>query len=109
MSADEWSKSEKGIARRAFDLAYARECKAIEEELKKRVSELHDPKDLWSLHSYLSHRLRETERKYDYRYSVLISVFAGLLHNGRLAIEDISGLSGEKIEAIKRIAEFLDE
>jgi hypothetical protein len=109
ISANEWSKSEKEIARRAFDLAYVHECKAIEEELRKRVANLHDPKGLWSLHPYLSEQGRDIDRKYDYRYSVLISVFARLLDEGWIMIDDISGLSEKKIEAIRGIVEFSNE
>lgn len=72
MGTSEWSKSEKEIARQAFNLAYIRECKSIEEELRRRVSELQDPKGLWGIHDYLSEKRRDTDRKYDYRYSVLL-------------------------------------
>ncbi len=103
MGASEWSKSEKEIARQAFDLAYIRECKSIEEELRRMVRELRDPKGLWSIHAYLTEKLRETDREYDYRYSVLPFVFARFLHKGWITIEDLKGLSEDKIEAIKRI------
>ena len=66
MDNKEWSKSEKEVARRAFNLAYTRECKSIEEELRSRVSELQDPKGLWGIHDYLSEKRRDTDRKYDY-------------------------------------------
>jgi hypothetical protein len=35
MGTSEWSKSEKEVARQAFNLAYIRECKSIEKELRK--------------------------------------------------------------------------
>lgn len=82
MSTHEWSKLEREIARQTFNLAYARECKSIEEKLRRRVSELHDPKGLWSIHAYLTEKLRGTDTKYDYRYSVLPFVFARLLYEG---------------------------
>jgi hypothetical protein len=109
MGTSEWSNSEKEIARQAFNLAYIRECKSIEEELQRRVSELHDPKGLWSIHTYLTEKLRETDRKYDYRYSALLMVFVRLLHEGWVTIEDLKGLSEDKIEAMKRMRIFSDE
>jgi hypothetical protein len=109
MDTGEWSKSEKEIARRAFNLAYTKECKAIEEELRKKVSELHDPKGLWGIHDYLSEKRRDTDRKYDYRYSVLPSVFASLLYEGWITLVDLKGLSEQKVDNIKRMAEFAKE
>jgi hypothetical protein len=43
-------------------------------------------------------------REYDYRYSVLILVFATLVSEGCLAEQDLRGLHPEKIEMIKRAA-----
>jgi len=44
MGTSEWSKSDKVIARRAFDMAYIRECKSIEEDFRRRVSDLQAPR-----------------------------------------------------------------
>lgn len=104
MVTSEWSKSEKEIARQAFNRAYIRECKSIEEQLRRRVTDLHDPKGLWSIHAYLTEKRRETDKKYDYRYSVLPFVFARLLYEGCITIEDLKGLSEDKIETMKRIS-----
>jgi hypothetical protein len=43
-------------------------------------------------------------RKYDYRYSVLVLVFATLLSEGWLAEQGLRGLHREKGEMIKRAA-----
>src|SRR2546422_6074746 len=43
-------------------------------------------------------------RKYDYRYSVLISVFGRLLHEGWLNETDLTGISPEKLQLIQRSA-----
>jgi hypothetical protein len=75
----------------------------------KRVNELHDPKGLWSIHTYLTEKLRETDRKYDYRYAVLFFVFGRLLYEGWVTIEDLKGLSEDKIEAMKRISTLSTE
>lgn len=39
-----------------------------------------------------SQQRRETDRKYDYRYSVLIEVFARLLSKGWLSQANLSGV-----------------
>lgn len=71
-----WSKTEKKLARQAFEKAYNRELQ----------------------------ELTETDRKYDFRYSVLITVFAQLHAEGRLTLEDLKGLAESKIEIIKNAA-----
>ena len=103
MGTSEWSKSEKESARRAFDMAYTRECKSIEEELRRRVSDLQTPEGLWAIHDYLTEKRKEMDKKYDYRYSVLLFVFARLLHEGWITRDDLMGLSEDKIEAITSI------
>jgi hypothetical protein len=75
-----WSKSEKLIARTAFDAALGRELHEVIQEVKKMASQTQQPSDLWDLESYLTQRRKEIDRKYDYRYSELTHVFGKLLH-----------------------------
>ncbi len=53
-------------------------------------------------------RRRDIDSKYDYRYSVLASIFGVLLAEGWLSEEDLSGLEPPKVEAIRRWASFGD-
>ncbi|MBI1940415.1 MAG: hypothetical protein HYS33_02780 [Acidobacteria bacterium] len=98
----QWSKAEKAAARRIFDTAYEQESKAIRAELKRMIGNASEPRDIWRIHDYLSAQRRETDRKYDYRYSVLILVFARLFSEGWLTEDDLRGLHRDKIEMIKR-------
>jgi hypothetical protein len=104
MNYEKWSKKEKSIARAAFDKAYDKECNQIIGKLKEKSLKLSDPEDIWELHDYLSEIRKEIDEKYDYRYSVLIMVFAHLLKQQWLKIDDIEGLSVEKIDRIKSLA-----
>ncbi len=106
MTEHGWSKKEKGIARRAFDAAYERECLAIGEEVRKSMAGAHDPDGLWRVHDFLTKKRREIDRKYDYRYSVLTGVFGVLVREGRLTLADLAGLSEQKIAEIARIAKI---
>ena len=106
MSFDKWSTAEKNIARRAFDAALAREFAELNGQLKAMIAKLATPAGTWDMHHYLSGRLRDIERKYDYRYSQLILVFGRLLRESWIDENDIEGLAAEKIEAIRRIASF---
>jgi hypothetical protein len=53
---------------------------------------------------YLTERRKEIDRQYDYRYSVLLSVFADLIQKGRLREQDLQGLSAEKLRHIHHMA-----
>jgi hypothetical protein len=106
MMVDEfrWSKSEKQVARRAFDAAYAMECHAIRARVQQMLRDGRDIRLIWRIHDYLSEQRKETDRKYVYRYSRLPEVFAILLTEGWLAESDLNGLSIDKITKIKDLA-----
>ena len=96
-----WSPEEKKIARAAFDKAYSNEMNEIKNELEKRIKDLNDLQKVWPIHDFLSKRRTEVDEKYDYRYSVLINVFARLLSEGCIEEKDLEGLSKDKLDAIK--------
>jgi hypothetical protein len=100
----EWSKAEKKAARRAFEAAYERECEVIAAKVKAMVGAMSEPSDLWRIHDYLTEQRDRTDAKYDYRYSVLLFVFARLLKEGWLRESDLEGLREERIERIKYVA-----
>ena len=101
-----WSGREKKIARAAYEKAYKAEMRQIHETVYKKVRDFRDENDLWRLHDYLTRKRREIDKKYDYRYSVLILVFAGLLREGHIVERDLGGLSQDKIAMIRRILEI---
>ena len=77
----------------------------IRQELTDRISSSKTPADIWALHNYLTRRRDIIDRRYDYRYSVLIRVFASLIHDGYLELQDLQGLSADKIEILKRMVD----
>ena len=72
MSELKWSGTEKAIARRAFDLALGREFDEIIREVKRQAANIEERSSLWDLEDYLTRSRKEIDRKYDYRYSVLL-------------------------------------
>ena len=98
-----WTAAEKKIARAAFDLAINRELASVRHEVESILASSPDVHAVWRVHDYLSDRRRKIDAKYDYRYSVLVSVFARLVLEGWLSEGDLRGLAPEKIEAITRI------
>ena len=104
-----WSKSEKAIARTAFDAALKRELQEVMQETKQMASQINEPADLWDLEHYLTQRRKEIDRKYDYRYSQLTHVFGRLLHEKRLREDELRGLGEDKLKSIRSFAKFLSE
>ncbi len=96
-----WSKTEKEVAKRAYNEAYEEECKVVVARVKDLMAHLPEPRAVWVIHDFLSQRRREMDKKYDYRYSVLPSVFARLIREGWLSFEKLEGLSEDKIQVIK--------
>ncbi len=99
-----WSKTEKSVARKAFDKAYRRECEVLAEKVRTMAAQISEPQDIWRIHDLLDEQRRCTDDKYDYRYSVLIFVFARLIREGWLSADDLAGLSQEKLDAINNLA-----
>ncbi len=96
-----WSPAEKKIARTAFDAAFQRQCATIAEKAKRMIATASPPNGIWEVHDTLSSERKKVDLTYDYRYSVLISVLAGLLREGWLKKSDLAGLSQDKIEQIE--------
>ena len=103
-----WSKSEKAIARTAFDAALKRELQEVMREAKQMANEIKEPTDDWDLEHYLTERREEINREYDYRYSQLTHVFGRLLYEGRVSEEELGGLREDKLKPIRSFAKFLD-
>ena len=104
-----WSKSEKAIARTAFDAALKRELQEVMQEAKQMANQIKEPADAWELEHYLTERRKEINRKYDYRYSQLTHVFGRLLYEGRVSEEELGGLRKDKLKPIRSFAKFLAE
>ena len=66
-----WSRSEKIVARKAFDAALKRELHEVMQETKQMASQIKEPSDLWDLERYLTEGRKDIDRKYDTRGSRL--------------------------------------
>ena len=102
-----WSRSEKALARKAFDAALGRELHEVIQEAKKMANQIQQSSDLWDLEHYLTERRKEINRKYDFRGSRLVDVLGRLLHENRLGEGDLRGLREEKMKSIRSFAQFL--
>ena len=96
-----WSSAEKKVARVAFDAAVERERAAVRREVEAMLPRSADSSEIWSVRDYLNDTAREFDAKYDFRYSVLIGVFARLVAERWLSISELDGLAPEKLRLIE--------
>jgi len=99
----QWSSEEKKIARQSFEKAYENEMEEIKFLLLEKTAKANTPKDIWAIHDFLFKRRNSIDEKYDYRYSKLILVFSRLIKENYISLEELTGLSDEKLEMIKSI------
>lgn len=91
-----WSKREKQIAHSAFEQALAREAAAVVAEVRAKAQAITELDDLWQLEQFLRDKRHALEQRYDYRYSVLLYVFADLIQAGWLSLDELAGLADDK-------------
>jgi hypothetical protein len=96
----EWSPAEQEVAQEAFNRAYARETAALIHRVRTEAGTIAKLDDLWHLHDFLSARRHELDGKYDYTYSELLFVFARLIKDGWLQIEELKELNRDKLAKI---------
>jgi hypothetical protein len=93
----EWSQAEKNIAKAAFEKAYEREMNTLIEQVRQKAGSIENLKDLWQLHDFLSAKRHDMDGKYDYQYPSLIFVFATLVKEGWLHLDELDGLAADKL------------
>jgi hypothetical protein len=84
-----WSRSERAIARTAFDAALGREPHDVIQEAKRMANEIQKSSDLWDLEHHRTPRRKEIEHKHGFRSSRLTQLF-GIL--ARKATQRAGGL-----------------
>ena len=103
------SRSEKAIARIAFDAALGRELHEVIQRAKQMAGEIQQSTDLWDLEHYLTQHRKEIDHRYDFRSSRLIDVLGRLSCEKRISEEDLRGLREDKMNSIRTFAKFLGD
>lgn len=96
-----WSSAEKKIARSAFDAALEAALTKIMAEFMRKANAVTQPSEMWEIEDYLRQQRRAIDGLFDYRYSQLLLVFAGLVREGYLDESRLAGLSEEKRDIIQ--------
>ncbi|TVQ06836.1 MAG: hypothetical protein EA368_16070 [Leptolyngbya sp. DLM2.Bin27] len=103
----QWTSEEQLIAKAAFNKAYAQEIQALVQGVRDRASAIAGTEDVWTLHDFLSARRHELDGKYDERESALIFVFADLIKEGWLSLDDLAGLDPVKLSKISALTRMM--
>ena len=101
-----WTEEEEKIAQQAFEKAYEREINTLIEHVRKTTTNLSKLDEVWHLHDYLSAKRHDIDGKYDYRYPVLLFVFAQLLQEGWLHLHELQGLEPDKLAKLKALSQM---
>lgn len=99
-----WNPGEQLVARQAFDLAHQREIDLLIRSLRDRANSIASADQVWELHDYLSSKRYEIDGKYDYRYGNLLFVFASLVKDGLLNMDELAGLESDKLAKVKAMS-----
>lgn len=106
MSVSVWSEVEQAVARRAFDAAYARSLQALIGAVRRQAEQLESVDSIWRLHDFLSIQRHQIEGRFDFRLEGLLFVFASLVKEGLLDLEELEGLDDEKLGKVSAMARF---
>jgi hypothetical protein len=102
----DWSELEKQVAEKAFQEAYKRETKALVSEICEKASLMTEIQDIWGLHDYLSAKRYDIDGKYDFDYSALLFVFAKLVKEKWLSLDDLNGLETSKVAKVMALSKM---
>ncbi len=100
-----WTKSQKKVAKELYNLAREREYAGLIEQIQSTEITIAD--DVWRLREMLNRKAREMDEKYIYRYSRIILLFARLVNEGYLHIEELKKLGDEKYRRICQLTETI--
>ena len=105
-SSDGWSAREQEIAREAFARAYTRAIDSLSEELRRRTATLESADSIWALHDFLSIERHTIEGRFDFRFEGLLFVFASLVKDQLLQLDELAGLEADKLAKIGAMSRF---
>ncbi len=100
VSEVEWSNTEREIAHRALEIAFKRESDMIVKLIREKSGEITCLDDLWKLHDFLSARRHDIDGKYDDSQSMFVFVFARLIKEGLLTLDELDGLDRAKVSKV---------
>jgi hypothetical protein len=103
---DTWSDSEQAIARSALQKAYERAVAQLAAAVQAQASALSTVESIWALHDFLSIERHTMEGRFDFRLEGILFVFASLVKENLLHLQELDGLDAEKLAKVAAMARF---
>jgi hypothetical protein len=94
------------VARRAFELAQLRAINGLVQAVQAQAAALDGVDSVWMLHDFLSIQRHAIEGRFDFRLPGLLFVFASLVRDELLSMEELGGLDALKLAKIAAMARF---
>ena len=101
-----WTETEQGVARSAFSRAYERAVDQLVEQVQSQASSLNSAESVWQLHDFLSIQRHTMEGRFDFHLDGILFVFASLVKESLLQIDELGGLDAEKLAKITAMSRF---
>ena len=101
-----WSAAEQAIAREAFNRAYGRAIEQLVRDVQQRAGCLSSADTIWALHDFLSIERHTIEGRFDFRIEGILFIFASLVKESLLQLDELTGLDTEKLAKIAAMARF---
>jgi hypothetical protein len=76
------------------------------QQVQSRATELTSADSLWQLHDYLSIQRHTMEGRFDFRLDGILFVFASLVKDSLLQMDELVGLDAEKLAKISAMSQF---
>ncbi|TVP64709.1 MAG: hypothetical protein EA342_15910 [Leptolyngbya sp. LCM1.Bin17] len=103
----QWTSQEQAIVKTAVAQAHQREITTLVQVVRDQAQAIACMDDLWQLHDFLSARRHDLDGKYDQREPTLMFMLAGLIKDGWLSLDELTGLADSKLAKIKALAQML--
>lgn len=101
-----WNESEQAIARWAFDIAYRRAIAQLVLSVQTRAVALSEAETVWALHDFLSIERHTIEGRFAFRFKGILFVFASLVKDKLLRLDELEGLATDKLSKISAMSRF---
>ncbi len=101
-----WTATEQAIAERAFEQAYGRAISQLTATLQDKVQALSSAESIWQFHDFLSIERHTIEGRFAFQLEGILFVFASLVKEGLLQLDELSGLESEKLAKVSAMSRF---
>jgi hypothetical protein len=105
-AVDGWTETEQAIAERAFEQAHGRAIDQLITALRTQANALNSAEAIWQFHDFLSIERHTIEGRFAFRLDGILFVFASLVKEGLLQLDELSGLEADKLAKVAAMARF---